>query len=265
MTDGSIHLRDIKVHRGGRLILDVERLDIPAGCFAGVIGTNGAGKTTLLRLCCGLIHPQRGVVMLSGTRLGSIGSWRGTNLRRYVGYVPQQAEYNADLPFTVREVVAMGRASARGLLRSLRRSDYDIVAQWLEKLGLDHRAGQTFASLSGGEQQKVLIARAMVQQPAILMLDEPGSNLDFNWKFELSRIVETVFGQTETTVVMVSHETGLLPPACRRIILLHDGKITADGTRDEVLNPDVLAQAYQCGIRTVDIAGRRYTAVEEKV
>ncbi len=263
MTEGSLHLNGARVKRGGRFILDIDQLEIPAGTFVGIVGTNGAGKTTLLKVCCGLVRPTAGSVMLGDAHLHTISSWRRTHLRRYIGYIPQQAEYNAELPFTVREVVAMGRASIRGMLRRLNRHDYKLVDEWIERLGLGEQVVQTFASLSGGEQQKVIIARAMVQQPTILMLDEPGSSLDFNWKFELSRIVETLFQETHTTVVMVSHETNLLPPVCQRVVLLHRGRVLADGDADEVLNSEMLAQAYECKVRMVEIAGRRYTVVEE--
>jgi len=264
MSQGNLHLKGVRVRRGGRFVLDIDNLEIPAGAFVGIVGTNGAGKTTLLKVCCGLLKPTAGAVMLAEAHLHLISSWRRTRLRRYIGYVPQQAEYNAELPFTLREVVAMGRASIRGMLRRLSRDDYKLVDEWTEKLGLGDQAGQTFASLSGGEQQKALIARAMVQQPSILMLDEPASNLDFNWKYELSRIVEELFGQTHTTVVMVSHETNLLPPSCRRVVLLHRGRVLADGDTDEVLSSAAMAQAYECNVRMVEIASRRYTAVEEE-
>lgn len=264
MSEGILHLSGVKVRRGGRFVLDIDRLEISSGTFVGIVGTNGAGKTTLLKVCCGLLRPTAGVVMLAEERLHLISSWRRTHLRRDIGYIPQQAEYNAELPFTVREVVAMGRASIRGMFRRLNRDDYKLVDEWIEMLGLGDQAVQTFASLSGGEQQKVLIARAMVQQPSILMLDEPGSNLDFNWKYELSRIVEKLFQETHTTVLMVSHETNLLPSVCQRVVLLHRGKILGDGDADEVLKSEMLAQAYECKVQMVEIAGRRYTAVEQE-
>ncbi len=263
MTEAILHLSGVKVKRGGRFVLDIDHLEIPAGTFVGIVGTNGAGKTTLLKVCCGLIRPTTGTVMLADAHLHTISSWQRTHLRRDIGYVPQQAEYNAELPFTVREVVAMGRVSTRGMLRRLSRDGYKLVDEWIERIGLGGQAMQTFASLSGGEQQKVLIARAMVQQPSILMLDEPGSNLDFNWKYELSRIVDKLFQQTRRTVLMVSHETNLLPPSCQRVVLLHRGRVLADGDTDEVLSSGEMAQAYECKVRMVEIAGRRYTAVEE--
>jgi iron complex transport system ATP-binding protein len=138
------------------------------------------------------------------------------------------------------------------------------VDQWLEKLGLGDRPSQIFSSLSGGEQQKALIARAMVQQPAILMLDEPGASLDFNWKYELSRIVEQVYVQTQVTVVMVSHEIHILPGVCRRVLLLDKGRIVADGAAEDVLSSRVLSDVYGCRVETVELIQRRYAAIRQE-
>lgn len=259
MTGGSLSLSNVGVRRGGRTILEIDDLQIPAGAFVGVIGTNGAGKTTLLKTCAGLIKPAQGAVRIDEVDLVKLGPWARCKLRKRIGYIPQSAEYNADLPFTVREVVAMGRTSLKPLLVRLDRQDYAVVDRWIDTLGLAGRRDQTFRSLSGGEQQKVLIARAMAQEPEILMLDEPCANLDFNWKHQISEIVERLYRQTNVTVLMVSHETGVLPPACSRIVLFREGRIVADGEPDAVLSPEVLQRAYDGAFRIVAAEGRRYT------
>ncbi|MDD5327224.1 MAG: ABC transporter ATP-binding protein [Phycisphaerae bacterium] len=265
MMSSRLSLSNVKIKRSGRTILHIDNLQIPPGTFAGIIGTNGAGKTTLLKVCCGLIKPNQGSVEFDDTNLAVLGPWKRANLRKRIGYIPQAAEYNSELPFTLREVVAMGRISVRALLSPLRRQDYEYVDHWIDKLGLTNRRNQTFRSLSGGEQQKVLIARAMVQNPAILMLDEPGSNLDFNWKYQITDIIDDLYQQTNITILMVSHETNLLPRSCGRIVLLHQGKILADGPAEEVFASDALEIAYQCPVETVEVAGRKYTAIKSKV
>ncbi|MBC8218578.1 MAG: ABC transporter ATP-binding protein [Planctomycetes bacterium] len=259
MTTGCLSLSDVEVRWSGRAILAVDDMQIRQGEFVGVIGTNGAGKTTLLKVCCGLIKPSRGAAKLDGRDFAGLSAWRKANLRRHIGYIPQAAEYNADLPFTLRELVAMGRTSVKGLLSRLSKEDYDIVDNWIQKLGLSQQRTQTFRSLSGGEQQKGLIARAMAQEPEILMLDEPCSNLDFNWKYQITEIIEQLHRQTEVTVLMVSHETSQLPSACRRVVLLHEGHILADGDIEQVLDSELLERAYRCRIEMLKIAGRRYT------
>ena len=259
MKAGSLRLSDVRVRRSGRTILEVAALDIPPGAFVGVIGANGAGKTTLLNVCAGLIRPSTGRVVLDGNDLTRLGPWRQCQIRKGIGYIPQSAQYNAELPFTVREVVAMGRTSVRPLLARLNREDYATVDRWIETLGLSDRRDQTFRSLSGGEQQKVLIARAMTQDPEILMLDEPCANLDFHWKQQLSEMIERLYRQTHVTVLMVSHETSVLPPACERIVLMADGRVVADGAPSDVLVPQVLRKAYPGDFQTVVVGGRRYT------
>ncbi len=238
MTAGSLSLCDVRVQRSRRTILDVASLEIPAGAFVGVVGANGAGKTTLLKVCAGLIRPTAGRVTVDGQDPACFNPWRRCRLRQRIGYVPQSAEYNAELPFTLRDVVAMGRTSVRPLLARLNEQDYATVDLWVERLGLAERRHQTFRSLSGGEQRKALIARAMTQDPSILMLDEPGANLDFKWKHEIADILQQLHGRTKTTVLVVSHETNVLPPACKRMVQLSDGRIVADGDAETILGSD---------------------------
>ncbi len=256
MNAGSLSLSRVEVRRGKRTILSVDDLRIRSGEFVGIIGTNGAGKTTLLNVCCGLIRPSRGSVRLDKHELTMLSGWRKANLRKRIGYIPQAAEYNPEIPYTLREVVAMGRTSTRGLLRRLRREDYDIVDEWIEKLGLSERRRQVFGSLSGGEQQKALIARAMVQQPEMLLLDEPCSNLDFNWKYQITEIVERLYCEAKMTVLVVSHETSLLPASCERVVLLNEGRIVADGQTQTVLTSETLEKVYGCKIEMREIGGR---------
>jgi len=259
MAGSRLHLSDIEIKRSGRTILNIDNLRIASGEFVGVIGTNGAGKTTLLKVCCGLIKPNRGIIKLDDTDWAGLSSWTKSNLRKHIGYIPQTTEYNAELPFTLREVVAMGKTSVKPLFSRLNREDYEYVDYWIDRLGLADQRNQTFRSLSGGEQQKVLIARAMTQEPAILMLDEPCSNLDFNWKYQITNIIDELYQQMSITVLMISHETNLLPSSANRIILLHEGKILVDGISEEVFKSDAIEKAYQCRIETLDIDGRKYT------
>ncbi|MBN2183147.1 MAG: ABC transporter ATP-binding protein [Sedimentisphaerales bacterium] len=254
-----LHLSKIEVKRRGRVILDIDNLEIQPGEFVGVIGPNGAGKSTLLKVCCGLIKPNTGTATFENIDWSLVGSWTKSNFRKRIGYVPQAKEYNANLPFTLREVVAMGRASVKPLFSPLNEKDHAIIESWISRLGLTSQKSQTFRSLSGGEQQKVLIARAMVQNPVILMLDEPGANLDFTSKYELRNLINDLYEQTKVTILMVSHEIELLPRSCKRVILLHEGKVVADGSRAEVLTEDVLTKVYHYPLKVVEIGGYKYT------
>jgi len=265
MKGSTLELSGIEVRRSRRTILNIDNLKIPSGQFVGLIGPNGAGKTTLLNVCCGLISPRRGFIKFNNTDLSLLMSWKKSNLRKQIGYIPQATEYNAELPFTLQEVAAMGRISVKPLLSRLNREDYERIDYWIDKLGLTSRRNQTFRSLSCGEQQKALIVRAMVQDPAILMLDEPGSNLDFNWKYQISSIIDRLYQQTHIIVLMVSHETDLLPPCCNRIVLMHEGQILADDTAEKVFASDALERAYECRIETFNISGRKYIISKKQV
>jgi iron complex transport system ATP-binding protein len=259
MRGGSISLSGVQVLRSGRAILNVDNLQIAPGAFIGILGTNGAGKTTLLKVCCGLIKPNQGRVIFDNEDLCRLSSWKKSTMRKRIGYIPQTAEFNADLPFTLREVVSMGRTSVKTFGIRLNSEDYEIVDSWIERLGLAGRRNQTFRSLSGGEQQKALIARAMAQEPEVLMLDEPCSDLDFNWRYQITEIVDRLYQQANITVLMVSHETNVLPCCCNRIVLLHEGCILADGRADDVLASEALERAYKCRVEVVEVDGRKYT------
>jgi iron complex transport system ATP-binding protein len=258
MTGGLLTISGVRVRGGGRTILEIDALEIPAGAFVGILGPNGAGKTTLLKVCTGLVRPAAGSVCLEGLDLARLSGWRRCGLRRRIGYIPQVAHYNAELPFTVREVVAMGRTSVRSLLRPLKARDREIADHWIDAVGLADRRGQTFRSLSGGEQQKVLIARAMAQEPQILMLDEACANLDFLWKREISDMVERLYEGTGLTILMVSHETDVLPGACRRAVVLAAGQVLADGPVGDVLSSEILNLAYRGDLTTVTVGGRTH-------
>jgi len=258
VTGVAIALQDVVVARGGKAILDVDRLTIEAGQFVGVVGRNGAGKSTLLNVLAGLIRPTRGVVRHDSEAITKLSRWRRTAIRRRVGYVPQATEYHADLPLTVHEVVGMGLAGPAGLFRSADAGAQDRVDDWIERLGLAGMKRRTFRSLSGGEQQKVLLARAMVQEPRLLLLDEPAVHLDMDWKERLVAWLDQVFVQLAITVVMVSHETGLLPTCCQRVALVDRGRIARYASPAEALTPEVLAELYGCPVEVIETAGRRH-------
>jgi len=258
MKAASLKLSQVQVTAGRRKILDVEKLKIRAGEFVAITGTNGAGKSTLMKVCCGLIKPDRGSVEFNDINIYKVTGWKQSNLRKRIGYIPQAAEYNAELPFTVGEVVAMGPTVAKSLLRRLDSNDRKTIDYWIEQVGLSDRKKQTFRSLSGGQQQKVLVARAMATKPGVLMFDEPCSNLDFNWKYQITEMIDKLYQANKMTILMVCHEINLLPQSCNRVILLHDGKVVANGDKKQVINSPAIKDAYQCEMETVRIGDRDY-------
>jgi ABC-type cobalamin/Fe3+-siderophores transport system ATPase subunit len=252
----AIQFEGLTVHAGRRDILNVPRLEIVHGELVGLLGPNGAGKSTLLRCLLGMQAHVHGAVSVLGRNIRSLQSSGVAALRRRIGYVPQLLPARSEMPLTVREVVAIGRTGIAGLLRPLRREDWQIVDEWIERLGLSDLARQGFGDISGGEQRKTLIARAMVQQPELLLLDEPTANLDLGWR---ERIVETIadlYMSMGLTIVLVCHELEVLPACCGRVVILDTGRILADGGPEETLTTDRVASLYGPGLAVVRNAGR---------
>jgi zinc transport system ATP-binding protein len=260
VSERAIELQDVSVTRGKRRVLDVPHLSVVSGEFLGIVGPNGAGKTTLLRVCASLLLPDTGSVRIFGKDSARASAWSRSHRRRLVGYVPQSIAHNPDVPFRVKDVVSMGLYGRKGLFRGLGEADARRVATWMDRLGLSPLSNQLYRSLSGGEQRKALIARAMVQDPSLLLLDEPGANLDLDWKEQLGLLIEDLFRSFRVTVVMVSHETWQLPPACGQVALMKEGNVLRIGHKTEMLSSESLSQLYGCRVETV-IRGGRFHAI----
>jgi len=244
VTTFAIDLEAVGVRAGGRELLDLPAVRLDSRRLTAVMGPNGAGKTTLMRLCLGLVQPWCGRVRVLGQSVDSLSGGALSRLRRRIGYVPQLLPVPASLPLTVREVVAMGRSARAGLFRSLGRDDWRIVDGWLDRMGLLGLAEQAFGRLSGGEQRKGLIARAMVQEPELLLLDEPTANLDLGWRERMVGTVEALFREGKLTVVLVCHELEVLPPSCERVVLLDRGRLVTMGTPEEVFTGERVSGMY---------------------
>jgi len=256
MTPPAITIADLHVRAGQRVILSVGALEIASGQITTILGPNGAGKSTLLRTCLGFQRPTRGQVRVLGERVETLNSWKLTRLRLRVGYMPQVLAGRSQVPLTVREVVAVGRTGRAGLFRRLRSGDWRIVDEWIDRLGLSLLARQKYADVSGGEQRKALIARAMAQQPDVLLLDEPTANLDLAWREEIVQTLDDLHQKALTTIVLVCHELEVIPAACRRVVLLVDGHVAEVGLPEEVLRPARVQSLYGPGLRVLHEGGR---------
>ena len=219
-------------------------LNIARGEFLGVIGPNGSGKSTLLKLLAGFLAPRSGVVTLADR---SIDRYTTLELARQIAVVPQHVHFI--FPFTVEEIVRMGRLPHRSsgvtLTGGGRASvgDQAIVRAALEQLGLDTLADRSILELSGGERQKVLVARALVQQPKILLLDEPTAFLDLHHQVAVFRIMKELNRQG-MTVVAVSHDLNLAALYSQRLVLMEQGRIRKEGTPTAVLTQTELDDLY---------------------
>lgn len=252
----AIEWRHLHLHVGHRPVLELDYGRTETGSIHALMGPNGAGKTTLLRACLGLIPPAGGELSVLGQPVQALRGAALAALRRRIGYVPQLLPARSELPLTVREVVAIGRTARAGLGRRLAPQDWETVDTWLDRLGLTPLAQRPFSQISGGEQRKTILARAMAQEPELLLLDEPTANLDLGWRERLVETIESLFVQTRLTVVLVCHELEVLPPACRHVWLLDAGRVAASGSPETVFTPERVATLYGDTLQALHGNGR---------
>jgi len=243
---------------GGKSLLENVTLSLEEGEFLGILGPNGAGKSTLLALMDLLWRPTDGTFSIFGTEVKTLNAPEILRLRRKIAIVPQNIDYNSSIPLTAREVVEMGRIGRRGVLSPLTQSDRVAVDFTMGILGVSHLVNHPYRSLSGGERQKVQLARALAQEPALLFLDEPTSGLDMDWQERLVLLIEELYAKMKLTIVMTTHITGHLPACCRRVILLRDGRVLMDGAVEDVLTPEKLKDVYRCPVEVIERSGRRH-------
>jgi ABC-type cobalamin/Fe3+-siderophores transport system ATPase subunit len=224
-------------------------LKVKAGEFVGVIGPNGAGKTTLLTLVNGLGKLVSGSVAVLGKPVD--GSNRH-ELRRHVGYVAQVEIIDKRMPMSVREVVMLGRYGLLGLLRWPGKNDWAIVDDTIGMVGLAPLANRPIGHLSGGEQQRVSIARCLAQEPKIFLLDEPTASLDWKAQTEILEMVRRVHNERNLTTLFVTHDLDALPHTCDRVILMKDGSIVGDGTPDKLISTESLSRLYNLPLLAVE-------------
>jgi ABC-type cobalamin/Fe3+-siderophores transport system ATPase subunit len=216
-------------------------LRISHGEFVGIVGPNGAGKTTLLTIVNGMGKLLHGRVCVLGHNLAS---GNGHSLRKKVGYVAQAQSIDPRMPMNVREVAMVGRYGRLGLFRRPGKHDWEIVDQALELVGMTHLAWRPIGHLSGGEQQRVAIARCLAQEPEIFLLDEPTASLDWRAQVEILELVKRIHEERHLTTLFVTHDLDALPHTCDRVVLMKDGLIVAEGTSDKLICTESLSRLY---------------------
>ena len=227
-------------------------LALEPGEVVCLLGPNGGGKTTLFKTMIGLLKPQAGRVSIDGE---DIAQWSPRRLAQAIGYVPQaHAGY---FPFTVADVVLMGRTAHVGLFAAPSAHDRDVAGRSLDALGLAGFAGQVYTRISGGERQMVLIARALAQEPALMVMDEPTASLDFGNQLRVLDQV-TALARQGMTVVLSTHDPDHAFHVADRVAMLHGGGLLALGPPAEVITPARLRQVYgvEIEVLTIDRPGR---------
>lgn len=223
-------------------LLDSVDLQAERGQFVGLIGPNGAGKSTLLRAISRVLKFEHGAVSLEGADLGSLGA---REVAAKLALVPQIAPYTQG--FTTFELVLMGRYPHLGRFQVEGEADSAIAASAMRITQTEEFAERTLDTLSGGERQRVFLARALAQQPRILLLDEPTSNLDILHQLKILSLVRDLVDDGLTAVAAI-HDLNLAARFCDRLVLLKQGRVVTEGASEDVLTPDVIEETF--GVRS---------------
>ena len=234
-----IRAESLELGYGDRLVLAGLDFHVAAGEFVGVLGPNGCGKSTLLHALSGLLPPRGGRITVMDQALGALPS----RLRaQTLAVVPQSSEVR--FPFSCLEIVLMGRYPHRRRLGSLTDEDLLWALRSMRRTTTDHLRDRPVTQVSGGECQRVVIARALAQDPRILLLDEATSSLDVRKKLEIFEILKHLNQARSLTVLCAMHDLNLAALYCRRLMFIKDGRIIRDGPTEAVFTPEILAAVY---------------------
>jgi iron complex transport system ATP-binding protein len=229
-----------------RTVLADLNFQVEAGEFVGILGPNGSGKSTLLHALSGLMLPKSGSILVRDRQLGRLDSRLRAQL---LAVVPQSTEVR--FPFACLEIVLMGRYPHRKRLGSLTDEDLLWALRSMRRTTTEHLQKRPITEVSGGECQRVVIARALAQDPQILLLDEATSSLDVRKKLEIFEILKFLNETRGLTVLCALHDLNLAALYCRRLLFLKDGGIAQDGPTATVFTPEVLAQVYETPMEVI--------------
>jgi iron complex transport system ATP-binding protein len=239
----------------GRTVGKDVSFTLDAGQVTCVLGPNGGGKTTLFRTLLGLLEPHAGSIRLDGADLSSLSR---TEIARRVGYVPQG--HSAYFAYTVREFVLMGRTAHVGVFASPGRKDLLVADQALQSLGIAQLAHKPVTEVSGGERQLALVARALAQEPRLLVLDEPTASLDFGNQI---RVLEKIAALSASGIAILfsSHDPDHAFLCAQRALLLAEGRVLETGAPRDVIRADTLERMYRVSVQVMPLPGGMHTCL----
>ena len=238
MAKGLIEIKNVSVRYNGTPVLEDVNLTIADNEFLGIIGPNGGGKTTLLKVILGLVKPSRGTIRVLGKS--------PAGARKYIGYVPQHNLFDRRFPVNVMDVVMMGRLGSRGIISRYSTQDRELAEQALRTVGMFDFREHQIGELSGGEQQRVFIARALVSQPRILLLDEPTASVDPAVQTEFYELLDSL--KERMAIVMVSHDVSAISVHVESIACLNQ-TLHYHGPKE--ISAEVLEKTYQCPVQLI--------------
>jgi iron complex transport system ATP-binding protein len=253
-----LELKDLEAGYAEVAALTEVSLRIGKGEFVALVGPNGSGKSTLIRALSRGLPPRQGAVLLDGADLYHLAP---RAVARRIGVVPQNG--SPGFPFSVLEVVLMGRSPHLGRLSLEGRRDYDIAERCLRVTDTWHLRDRSVNAVSGGEKQRVMIARALAQEPEILLLDEPTAFLDIAHQISILDLVKELNGTQGLTVLAALHDLNLASQYAQRLLMLDHGRVVADGSPGEVITPERILQVYrtQVAVRVNPLSGRPYVTL----
>lgn len=232
-------VKDICFSYREKPVLENIDLEVRKGEIIGILGPNGCGKTTLLKLLNRNLHPRSGRILMEDQDLEDISKRR---IARHIAVVPQSNEIR--FAFSVRDIVSMGRMPFLDRFQGESSEDMRIVEEAMEKTNIADFADRLINTMSGGERQRVIIARALAQRPEVILLDEPTLHLDINHQFEVLDLVKRLSKEEGLTVIIVSHDLPMVVKYCDRMVLIHDHRVHALGTPEEVLTTENMRTVF---------------------
>ena len=237
MNDILLKASNIRFNYQERPVLDSVNMDIRTGDFAALIGPNGAGKTTFLKILCGILTQRTGDVLIKGEKLEN---YTRKDLSKIITYVPQETPVS--FPYKVGEIVLMGRTPYLSAFESESEEDMDKVEQAMKQANVWELKERYFSQLSSGEKQRVILASALAQEPEILLLDEPTSNMDPKYRKLFIKILKSLKG---ITILFTSHNLNMTFNNFDNIFVLNRGKIVFSGTKENALQEKILPEVFE--------------------
>ena len=234
-----IQLKDVSFGYDGNTVLEKINLDIFEGDYLGIVGPNGCAKSTLLKLILNILKPQEGSIKLFDQEQHHFKDW-GT-----LGYVPQKAtSFNSSFPATVEEVVGANLYPLIGLFKPMVKKYRQLIYEALQVVGMESYGKRLIGNLSGGQQQKVFIARTLVSSPRIILLDEPTVGIDLKSQGEFYQLLEKLNKEMNMTIVMVSHDIGAITEKVNRVACMGDKRLVTHHSCCNIPFNEVLTQFY---------------------
>ncbi|MBT3169619.1 MAG: ABC transporter ATP-binding protein [Candidatus Cloacimonetes bacterium] len=241
-----IKISNITVGYQQKKIIKNLSLDFEKGEFCALLGPNGAGKSTLLNAIIGFLQLWNGNISVNGT---GINKWQKKEIAKKIALIPQDFQLQFD--YKVEDLILMGRFPYLRKWQNYTKKDKEIVEDVLKSLDLMKFKNKLFSQLSGGEKQRVSIARALVQDTDIILMDEAFSHLDINHQLEIMQLLSEINAKHEKLIILVSHNINLASEYCNRVVMLKDGNLVAKGSPERVITPQTIAKVYGTNLQII--------------